>query len=106
MTTCFSSALAKPSGRAYWPRASLIGTVLSAALPGTPPNPLDTTLTDEERVVTLAQERGSISRQDMIDVLHCDQKAATNLLKRLLRHGTLRRTGEKKGARYAVPGKG
>lgn len=76
--------------------------VLPKSLPEPLPTLFDETTTDEERVLTLASQRGSIRRQDVIELLRCDPKTASNLLLRLKRQRRLQQHGKKKGAHYSI----
>jgi ATP-dependent DNA helicase RecG len=74
--------------------------VLPEQLPESQPNLLTATLTDEERVIALAKERGSISRRDVVAALDLEPKTASVLLLRLKRRKQLLQYGSKRYARY------
>ena len=74
--------------------------ILPPSLPESQP---DLSLTDEECVIALTKELGRISRDDVVAALHCEVKAASNILKRLTRQGLLQQHGKKKGVRYSLP---
>ncbi|MCI0694399.1 hypothetical protein L0337_20620 [candidate division KSB1 bacterium] len=77
--------------------------VLSQKIHPPQSNLFDAALTDEDRIILLAKERGRIGRDDVIAALQCDAKTATNILKRLTRQGVLKQHGKKKGVRYSIP---
>jgi len=66
------------------------------------PNLLTATQSDEERVLALVEQQGSIRRQDIVQMLGCDPQEARNLLRRMTRRKLIRRHGEKALARYII----
>ena len=75
---------------------------LSDSLPVVQPNLLDTPLTDEEMVLEFTRTKGAIRRRDVIEMLGCTPRYATNLLLRLRRQGKLKPHGMRKGATYSL----
>jgi ATP-dependent DNA helicase RecG len=76
--------------------------VLPTSLPEPPPDLFSTTQTDEDRILALAKQKSLITRRDVTEALHCDPRTASNLLRRLVRHGRLQQHGKKKGAHYSL----
>jgi ATP-dependent DNA helicase RecG len=76
------------------------------SLPETTPEPpanLFTTIeSDEEKVLALAAETGSVGRRDVMQLLNCDERSASNLLLRLKRQKRLFPEGERRWTRYTL----
>ena len=58
---------------------------------------------DEEKILEYVRQHGSINNAECRDLLHIDLHRASHLLKKMHAHGTLRREGERRWARYRLP---
>jgi len=71
--------------------------VLSGKLPVPQTNLLETPMSDEDKIISLAKQQGWIRRRDVMKSLGCEGKLASNLLRRMLREGRLKPDGKKRG---------
>jgi len=56
--------------------------------------------TDEERILEYVKKVGSINNEDCRKLLSIDLHKASNMLKKMKKHGVIVRKGERRWARY------
>jgi ATP-dependent DNA helicase RecG len=59
--------------------------------------------TEEEKILALVRERGSISNAECRDLLHVNKRRATTLLNRMALTGVLQQVGQRRWSRYRLP---